>query len=123
MTTIKVERIYTKPEDLSGYRILVDRVWPRGISKEVAHLNQWEKDVAPTTELRKWFNHDPEKYPEFKQRYLDELKANPATPAFVTLVKDQLVHKDVILLFGAKDEQDNQAQVLKDFLETNESES
>ena len=75
---IKTERIYTKPADLDGYRILVDRLWPRGISKVNAHLDQWLKEVGPTNDLRKWFNHDVDKYPEFKLRYINELKDNPA---------------------------------------------
>ena len=69
---IKTERIYTKPADLDGYRILVDRLWPRGISKVNAHLDQWLKEVGPTNDLRKWFNHDVDKYPEFKLRYINE---------------------------------------------------
>ncbi|HIW71824.1 MAG TPA: DUF488 family protein [Candidatus Levilactobacillus faecigallinarum] len=116
--TLKLERIYTKPADLSGYRILVDRLWPRGISKVNAHLDSWEKAMGPTTELRKWFNHDPEKFPEFQTRYRAEIQANPALPDFLTLLSDQLATQDVILLFGAKDETHNQAVVLKDYLLT-----
>lgn len=115
---LKLERIYTKPADLSGYRVLVDRLWPRGISKVNAHLDTWEKAMGPTTDLRKWFNHEPAKYPEFKTRYLAEIKANPALPDFLTLLTAQLPTQDVILLFGAKDETHNQAVVLKDFLLT-----
>lgn len=115
---LKLERIYTKPADLKGYRVLVDRLWPRGISKVNAHLDSWEKEMGPTTELRKWFNHDPEKFPEFKTRYLAEIKANPALPDFLTLLKTQLATQDVILLYGAKDETHNQAVILKAFLLT-----
>ncbi len=111
--TIKLERIYTKPVDHSGYRILVDRLWPRGISKVNAALDEWIKEIAPSNELRKWFGHEPAKYPEFRQRYLAELDANPAAAAFVKLVAS---HPQVILLFGAKDEQHNQAVVLKEYL-------
>lgn len=114
---IKIERIYTKPADLNGYRILVDRVWPRGISKVNAHLDDWAKSIGPSTELRKWFNHEDEKYPEFKQRYLEELAANPDLVAFKELVNEQLATQDVILLYGAKNEQHNQAVVLKELLE------
>ncbi|BDZ32152.1 DUF488 family protein [Lactiplantibacillus sp. WILCCON 0030] len=114
--TLKLERIYTKPADLEGYRILVDRLWPRGISKVNAHLDEWIKEIGPTTELRKWFNHDPEKYAEFKTRYLAEIHANPLTPEFVKQVAKQLEQTNVILLYGAKDEQHNQAVVLMDFL-------
>ncbi|MFC6169555.1 DUF488 domain-containing protein [Loigolactobacillus jiayinensis] len=111
---IKLERIYTKPADHSGYRLLVDRLWPRGISKVNAALDDWNKVIAPTNELRKWFNHDVAKYPEFRQRYLAELAKNPATPAFLQLIQQQ---PTVIFLFGAKDEQHNQAVVLKEYVE------
>ena len=74
---LKTERIYTKPADLDGYRVLVDRLWPRGISKVDAHLDEWLKEVGPTNDLRKWFGHDPAKYAEFKTRYLKELADNP----------------------------------------------
>ncbi|VDG21355.1 DUF488 domain-containing protein [Lactiplantibacillus mudanjiangensis] len=114
---LKVERIYTKPADLDGYRILVDRLWPRGISKVNAHLDTWVKEIGPSTELRKWFNHEPAKYPEFKTRYLAELEANPITTEFVQQVATQLKTMNVILLYGAKDEQHNQAMVLAEYLQ------
>lgn len=110
---IKIERIYTKPVNLNGYRILVDRLWPRGISKVNAHLDSWLKEVGPSTELRKWFDHDPAKYAEFKDRYLQELAANPAYDQLKDLVSQQLTKQNVILLFGAKDEQHNQAVILR----------
>lgn len=113
---IKCERIYTKPADLNGYRVLVDRLWPRGISKVNAQLASWEKEMGPTTELRKWFNHEPEKFPEFKKRYVAEIEANEALPAFLDLIAEQLADQDVILLYGAKDEEHNQAIILKEFL-------
>ena len=113
---IKCERIYTKPADLDGYRVLVDRLWPRGISKVNAQLASWEKEMGPTTDLRKWFNHEPEKFPEFKKRYVAELEANAALPAFLDLVAEQLTDQGVILLYGAKDEEHNQAVILKEFL-------
>ncbi len=115
---IKCERIYTKPADLDGYRVLVDRLWPRGISKVNAQLASWEKEMGPTTELRKWFNHEPAKFPEFKQKYLAELAANDALADFLKLVADQLATQDVIFLYGAKDEEHNQAIILKDFVLT-----
>ena len=113
---IKLERIYTKPADLDGYRILVDRLWPRGISKVNAHLDLWLKEVGPSTELRKWCNHDADKFPEFKQRYLKELKDNDAYPQLLTTVKEQLAKGNVILLYGAKDQQHNQAVILQEKL-------
>ncbi|WP_137596669.1 DUF488 domain-containing protein [Paucilactobacillus kaifaensis] len=114
---IKIERIYTKPIDTDGYRILVDRLWPRGISKANAQLDLWLKEVGPSTELRKWFNHDTEKYPEFKQRYIAELQQNDSYPQLEQTVAKQLKTTNVILLFGAKDTEHNQAVVLKECLE------
>ena len=114
---LKLERIYSKPADLNGYRILVDRLWPRGISKDNAHLDQWLKEVGPSNDLRKWFNHDLAKYPEFKQRYLAELTKTPAPyNSLRAIVQEQVKHQDVILLFGAKDVEHNQAVVLADKL-------
>ena len=101
---LKTERIYTKPIDEDGYRILVDRLWPRGISKVNAHLDCWLKEVGPSNELRKWFGHDPAKYPEFKERILKELVSSHA-------------QENIILLYGAKDEEHNQAVILKEQLE------
>lgn len=112
-----MERIYTKPADLNGYRILVDRLWPRGISKVNAHLDEWLKEVGPSTELRKWFNHDAAKFAEFKQRYQQELHANPAFKQLLGIAKEQLPKQNVILLYGAKDPEHNQATVLKELLE------
>ncbi|MFD1125721.1 DUF488 domain-containing protein [Lentilactobacillus raoultii] len=114
---LKLERIYDKPQDLSGYRILVDRLWPRGISKVNAKLDQWEKQIAPSKELRSWFSHDPKKFPDFKQKYLDELKQNDQVADFVSLVQDKLKAENVILLYGAKDREHNQAVVLKQYLD------
>jgi uncharacterized protein YeaO (DUF488 family) len=113
---LKLERIYTKPVDTDGYRLLVDRLWPRGISKVNAQLDDWVKEIGPSTELRKWFNHDPEKYPEFVKKYQAELDANPITPDFIRQVAEQLAKQPVILLFGAKDEAHNQAVVLQEYL-------
>ncbi|WP_461219514.1 DUF488 domain-containing protein [Lapidilactobacillus salsurivasis] len=115
---LTIQRIYQNPVVPNTYRILVDRVWPRGISKDKAQLDLWAKAIAPTTELRKWFNHDPEKFPEFQQRYQAELAANPDFPAFLATIKAQLAQGDVVLLYGAKDQQDNQAQVLLAYLQT-----
>jgi len=116
---LKLERIYTKPVDLDGYRLLVDRLWPRGISKVNAQLDDWVKEIAPSTALRQWFNHEPEKYPEFVTRYQEELKLNELTPILIARIADQLKKTNVILLYGAKDEQHNQAVVLRDYLVTN----
>lgn len=107
---IKIKRVYEKPEDEDGIRILVDRLCPRGLTKEKASIDLWLKDIAPSTELRKWFNHDPEKWNEFKKRYLAELHKNKKS---VAMLKEQLIKGDVSLIFGAKDEAHNEALVLK----------
>lgn len=113
---IKTERIYTRPADMDGLRILVDRLWPRGISKANAHLDYWLKEVGPSNDLRKWFGHDTTKFAEFKQRYLKELQDNVA---YVILKELVTSHPDqnIILLFGAKDVEHNQAVILKEALE------
>ncbi|MDP2339000.1 MAG: DUF488 domain-containing protein [Bacteroidota bacterium] len=108
---IKIKRVYKEPEDEDGIRILVDRLWPRGLTKEKASIDLWLKDIAPSTELRKWFNHDPEKWNEFKKRYLAELNENKKS---VAMLKEQLTKGDVTLIFGAKDEEHNDALVLKE---------
>lgn len=114
--TIKSARIYGS-ENISGYRILVDRVWPRGISKVKAKLDLWEKSIAPSTELRKWFNHEDKKYLEFKEKYLNELKHNSELPDFISLVREELAKNDVVLLYGAKNTEHNQAVVLQEYLD------
>lgn len=115
MNKLIVKRIYDK-ELPAGYRILIDRVWPRGMSKVRAQLDLWAKNIAPSAELRKWFSHDPEKFPEFKKRYVEELDANDDTSEFVEQVKSALVEQDVLLLFGSKEQRYNNAAVLVDYL-------
>lgn len=110
---LKIKRIYLPAEDTDGYRILVDRLWPRGIKKENAKVDLWVKDVAPSTELREWFAHIPERFNEFKERYCAELKGNEA---FANLVQVVQKHDTVTLLFSAKDEEHNNAVVLKDII-------
>ena len=110
--TIRIKRIYEPAGEKDGLRVLVDRVWPRGISRADAGIAAWEKDVAPSTELRKWFGHKPERWPEFRARYRAELKHNPALDALRKLVRG----KTVTLLYGARDEAHNQAVVLAAFL-------
>lgn len=114
MTKYKIERIYGSTASDDSYRVLVDRLWPRGISKERAALNEWNKEIAPTDELRKWFNHDPEKFPEFSRRYMKELDNNPAAAEAKNNWNKQSA---VTLLYGAKDAEHNQAIVLKKWLE------
>ncbi len=108
---IKIKRVYEKPEKEDSIRILVDRLWPRGLTKEKASIDLWLKDIAPSTELRKWFGHDPEKWKEFRKRYLHELKENEEQ---VSLLKDQMKNGMVTLVYGANDVWHNQAVVLKE---------
>lgn len=111
---LSIRRVYDEPDPNDGFRILVDRIWPRGLSKESAHVDEWLKDVAPTTELRAWFGHDPDRFAEFEARYRAELQGNPA----VGLLRDILrTHQQVTLLFGARDTEHNQAVVLRDYLQ------
>ena len=106
---ISIKRVYLPAEDSDGYRVLVDRLWPRGIKKEDARIDLWAKALAPSAELRKWFNHIPERFEAFSEKYKEELKSNPE----VAPVLDELrQHDKVTLLYGAKDEQHNNAVVL-----------
>ena len=114
MPVINLKRIYDPPARTDGYRVLVDRLWPRGVKKEAAMIDEWAKDLAPSNELRKWFNHEVEKWEPFRERYLNELHKNPAVELFT---KAHARTPVLILLFGAKDEKHNQAVVLKHFLE------
>lgn len=111
---IKIKRVYEKPAKEDGWRVLVDRLWPRGMKKEGAHLDSWVKDVAPSDALRKWFGHEPEKWSAFQKRYRGELKKNKGLIA--ELKKMEKEHKTLTLLFGAKDQGHNQAIVLADTL-------
>jgi uncharacterized protein YeaO (DUF488 family) len=108
---VKIKRIYEdySPED--GYRVLVDRLWPRGVSKEKAQINLWLKEIAPSTELRKWFGHDPEKWSEFEKRYRKELSSKEELIAQLKELKKK--HKQITLLFGAKDRTHNEAIILQ----------
>ena len=110
---ILVKRIYEPAAKSDGFRVLVDRLWPRGISKENAKLDLWLPDLGPSTELRKWFNHDPAKWDEFRRHYHAELKVKPALLATIT---EQAKTRPVTLLYSAKDEQHNQAAVLRSLL-------
>ncbi|MDA8407674.1 MAG: DUF488 domain-containing protein [Deltaproteobacteria bacterium] len=110
---IKIKRIYDEPSDDDGYRALVDRLWPRGVSKEKAQIDTWLKDAGPSDELRKWFNHDPEKWFDFKERYFAELEQQRDT--LEPLIENMA--KGITLLYSAKDQQYNNAVALKEFLE------
>lgn len=110
---IKIKRVYEKPAKEDGFRILIDRLWPRGLTKENAGVDLWLKEIAPSTQLRKWFDHDPEKWEEFKKRYHKEIIENKE--AF-SVLKDQVKNGNVTLVYGAKDEEHNDAVVLLDEL-------
>ena len=114
MPAIKLKRIYDEPAASDGYRVLVDRVWPRGVSKSAAALDLWAKDLAPSTKLRKWFAHDPERWTEFAKRYRAELRERPDA---IAELRATCRSRRVTLLFGAKDAAHNQAVVLKQVLE------
>ena len=118
MTVINTKRVYEHLEESDGFRILVDRLWPRGIKKEEAHFDIWLKEIAPSNELRKWFNHEAGKWEDFKNKYKSELKKSAALEELLALVKK---HKVITLIYGAKDEERNQAVVLKEFLETRQN--
>jgi uncharacterized protein YeaO (DUF488 family) len=107
----RIKRVYELPDKHDGRRILVDRLWPRGLTKEKASIDLWLKDIAPSAELRKWFDHDPGRWEEFKERYLDELKGNSEQ---IQLLKQELDKGIVTLVYGAKDEEHNQAVVIQE---------
>jgi uncharacterized protein YeaO (DUF488 family) len=114
---IKLKRVYDPPAADDGTRILVDRIWPRGVSKEAADLTLWLKEIAPTTVLRKWFNHDPARWEEFQRRYRAELDANPDA---VGQLHDLLKKGPAALLYAARDTAHNEALVLADYMRTRE---
>jgi uncharacterized protein YeaO (DUF488 family) len=109
--TIRIKRVYEEPDEFDGIRILVDRLWPRGLTKERACVDLWLKDIAPSTELRKWFGHEPNKWEEFKSRYLGELEENREQ---IRLLKQEMDKGTVTLVYGAKDEEHNEALVLQE---------
>ena len=111
---IRLKRAYEQPSRNDGFRILVERLWPRGVTKEKAALDLWLKDAAPTPELRKWFSHDPAKWKQFEQRYWKELNALPAA---VALLRQKIKQGTVTLVYAAHDEEHNGALALKEFLE------
>lgn len=115
MTTIEIRKVRSDPGDDDGRRLLVDRLWPRGLSRQDAALDGHPKDIAPTTELRRWFDHDPEKFEGFTDRYRAELDDNEAAADLVQWIRDEQPGK-VTLLYGAKDDENNHAVVLRDWL-------
>ena len=111
MTTFRIKRVYDEPAPDDGYRVLVDRLWPRGITKERAAADAWLKDAAPSPALRTEWHHDPDRFAEFADRYRTELDSNPAVDELL-----ELNHPVVTLLFGARDVEVNHAAVLRDYL-------
>jgi len=112
---IQIKRIYDKPEDSDGRRILVDRLWPRGLSKAAAGIDFWAKAVAPSHDLRRWYHREPAKWDEFRRRYFAELEANPAGLAEL---RSHLGSGTVTLLYGSKEPRRNNATALREFLES-----
>ena len=110
---LKLKRVYEPPDRNDGTRILVDRLWPRGMTKVKAGVDIWLKELAPSAELRKWFGHDPDKWTEFKKRYLAELEENDEQLA---RLREEIKKGAVTLLYGAKDEEHNDAVALAEFL-------
>ena len=108
-----IKRVYEKQEKDDGYRILVDRLWPRGLTKEKVAADLWLKEIAPTTELRKWFDHDPEKWTRFQKKYLKEITENKEA---LSTIKEKMKEGKVTILYGAKDEEHNEARVLMDYV-------
>ena len=110
---IKLKRVYEQAKPSDGFRVLVDRLWPRGISKEEAHIDEWLRKIAPSTELRKWFGHDPEKWPVFQRRYRAELKAK--TGSLEQLLADA-AGRDITLINASREQRYNNVTVLKEML-------
>jgi uncharacterized protein YeaO (DUF488 family) len=112
---VVIKRVYEEVGEGDGMRVLVDRLWPRGLSKERAHVDLWLKEVAPSNELRAWFGHDPEKFDEFRRRYEAELASGPAHDAFARL-RELARQQPVTLVFAARDAEHSNAAVLRELL-------
>ena len=111
---IRLKRVYEEEAPDDGTRYLIERLWPRGVKKESLHIDAWLKDAGPSTELRKWFSHDPEKWPEFRRRYFAELDRAPEVWA---PIRDAARHGTVTLLFSSHDTEHNNAVALKEYIE------
>ena len=114
-TEVRVRRIYEPPEPADGYRVLVDRLWPRGVSKSAAHLDEWAKGVAPSDELRRWYGHEVGKFAEFRERYDAELQAPDRAEALAHL-EDLARSRTITLLTATRDVEHSEAEVLADLL-------
>ena len=110
---LRLRRVYEPPAPEDGVRVLIDRLWPRGLTKEKAAIDHWMKDIAPSSELRKWFGHDPDRWTEFQKRYVEELRQHTA---LLDQIRNLAKKGTVTLLFGAHDEEHNDAVVLQEVL-------
>jgi uncharacterized protein YeaO (DUF488 family) len=115
--SLRVRRVYDPPAASDGCRVLVDRLWPRGLTREAAQVDHWLRELAPSNELRKWFAHDPARWDEFRQRYAGELQTPAAAAALVELRALSAAHPVVTLLYGARDTTHNNAEALRLWLE------
>ena len=113
MGQVDIKRVYEQAADEDGVRILVDRLWPRGVSKERAALSGWLKDVAPSPDLRRWWHHDPDRFEDFARRYRTELDENPALEDLLSIVRE---HDRTTLVYAAKDPAVNHALILRDYI-------
>lgn len=111
--SIRVKRVYEPPEQSDGYRVLVDRVWPRGVTKDAAAIDRWLKSVAPSTKLRQWFKHDPDRWPRFRQAYRQELGQQEAT---LHQLLEDAGNQSITLVYSARDERHNNAVVLREYM-------
>ena len=116
MYQLRIKRVYAAAEESNGYRILTDKLWPRGMTKDKAAIDKWAKEITPTNSLRQWFGHKRENFQAFTDQYIAELNANPAAPAFAKLCIELLQRHNVTLLYGAKDEECNHAIVLRNWI-------
>jgi uncharacterized protein YeaO (DUF488 family) len=110
---VRIKRVYDEPAPADGYRVLVDRIWPRGVSKDAAAVGEWLRDVGPSTELRRWFGHEPSRFEEFADRYRAELEGSEALARLRALAAE---HPVLTLVYSAKDTRHNQAVVLQGLL-------
>lgn len=117
---LRLKRVYDPPDDEDGCRILIDRLWPRGLTKDQAAIQEWMKEIAPGPELRRWFGHKPERFREFRERYLQELAQSETKTELVRRIRKQAAEEPVTLVYGAKDPLHNHGVVLLDFVRRRE---
>jgi uncharacterized protein YeaO (DUF488 family) len=115
--TIRIERVYDNPKEVDSFRILVDRLWPRGLRKEKIGIDLWQKDIAPSNSLRKWFGHDVKKWDEFKRKYFKELDKKSDSDTVDRIIKLAKEQNSITLLYGTKEERFNNQVALKEYLE------